>query len=90
MEGVKQLKKTATVDARFVFIRPPSLEILERQLRGRGTETEESIQRRLTRAKDEMEYAETGAHDEVIVNDDLETALRQLEDFLLPFEKSQN
>lgn len=84
MEGVKQLKKAtcAQVDARFVFIRPPSLKVLERQLRGRGTETEESIQQRLARAKDEMEYADTGAHDKIIVNDDLEVALKQLKEFL--------
>ncbi len=87
MEGVKQLKnatpQASEIDARFVFIRPPSLEALERQLRGRGTETEVSIQRRLARAAEEMEYADTGAHDKIIVNDDLDDALRQLEDFVL-------
>lgn len=86
MEGVKQLKKTESqtpeIDARFVFIRPQSLETLERQLRGRGTEDEAGIQRRLARARDEMEYADTGAHDRIVVNNDLEAAVRQLEEFV--------
>lgn len=87
MEGVKQLKKTnydnLRIDARLVFIQPPSLEVLEQQLRGRGTEGEVSIGRRLAQAKEEMEYAATGAHHKVIVNDDLEDAAQQLEMFVL-------
>ncbi len=53
----------------FIFIMPPSFEELERRLRARGTETEESILRRLANAKGEMEHA--GEYDHVIVNDDL-------------------
>lgn len=56
--------------ARYVFIAPPSEEELEKRLRGRGTEKEESIQKRLTQAKVELEYAKVpGIHDRVIVND---------------------
>lgn len=82
MEGVKQVKGTG-VDARYVFVAPPNVEELERRLRGRGTEKEESIQKRLKQARVELEYAQTpGVHDLVIVNDDLEKAYKQLEDFV--------
>lgn len=50
MEGVKQIKRS-DIAARYVFVAPPSEEELERRLRGRGTEKEESIQKRLTQAK---------------------------------------
>lgn len=82
MEGVKQIKKSA-IDARYIFIAPPSLEALEQRLRGRGTETEESIQKRLAQANNELEYAETpGVHDFVLVNDDLEEAYKKLEEYV--------
>ncbi|RCI14443.1 hypothetical protein L249_6141, partial [Ophiocordyceps polyrhachis-furcata BCC 54312] len=82
MEGVKQIKK-AGIPARFVFISPPSLQVLESRLRGRGTEKEESICKRLTQARLELEYAQTqGVHDAVIVNDDLERAYKEFEDFI--------
>jgi guanylate kinase len=42
MEGVKQVKRT-DLDARFLFLAPPSIEELEKRLRGRATETEESL-----------------------------------------------
>merc|ERR1712050_137302 len=57
------------------------MEALEARLRGRGTETNESIQRRLKNAEGEISYAqqENGANfDAVIVNDSLETACRSL------------
>lgn len=82
MEGVKQMKADPTITARYVFIRPPSLEVLEQRLRGRGTEREDDIQRRLNQARNEIEYANTGVHDKIIVNDDLQTAYRELEDFV--------
>jgi guanylate kinase len=82
MEGVKQVKATGA-PARYVFIAPPSVEELERRLRGRGTEKEESIQKRLKQAQNELEYAKTpGVHDLVIVNDDLEKAYKELEEFV--------
>ncbi|KAM4059149.1 guanylate kinase domain-containing protein [Hirsutella rhossiliensis] len=82
MEGVKQIKQS-DLSARYVFIAPPSPEILESRLRGRGTEKEESIQRRLDQARNELEYSKTpGVHDKIIVNDDLEAAYKELEDFV--------
>ncbi|KAJ5542614.1 guanylate kinase [Penicillium sp. DV-2018c] len=85
MQGVKQMKAKAdeSIDARYVFIKPPSFEDLERRLRGRGTEDDEEIRTRLVRARAEVEYADTlGVHDKVIVNDELERAFRELEEFV--------
>lgn len=110
MEGVKQIKASG-MDARFVFVAPPSEEELEKRLRGRGTEKEESVLKRLDQAKRELEFSKTpGVHDLIvsappphfpsqtislvaceylltverrqIVNDDLEKAYKQLEDFV--------
>ena len=56
----------------FVFVMPPSYEELEKRLRGRGSETEETLSRRLKNARTEMEY--WNKYDYVIMNDDLERA----------------
>jgi len=77
------VKKT-DLNARFVFIEPPSLEELERRIRERGTETDELLQLRLETAKKELEYAkQEGAHDKIVVNDDLDKAYDELEAFVL-------
>ena len=65
----------------FIFIMPPSFEELERRLRARGTETEESILRRLANAKGEMEHAHE--YDHIIVNDDLARAAKEFTDLIL-------
>ena len=62
--------------ARLVFIAPPSQEELARRLRGRATETEEAIERRLANAAGEMEASKR--YDVVIVNDDLDQATNEL------------
>lgn len=63
--------------------------MLEERLRGRGTETESSIQKRLEQAAREMEYAfdssegsSSSVHDYVIFNDDLEKAFAELEEWV--------
>lgn len=55
-QGVRQLKSKPDLDAIYVFIEPPSFEILEKRLRDRKTDSEENIRRRLNVAKSEMEY----------------------------------
>lgn len=55
IEGVKQIR-LSDLNPILVFINPPSMEELERRLRGRKTETEESLQKRLNTAKIEIEY----------------------------------
>ena len=77
------MKKT-DLNARFLFIKPPSLDELERRMRGRGTETDESVKLRLETAKKELEYAsKEGSHDKIIVNDDRDKAYEELEVFVL-------
>lgn len=55
MQGVKQIKQT-DLNAVYVFLKPPCLQTLEKRLRERGTETEETLQRRLNVARQEIEY----------------------------------
>lgn len=55
IEGVKQIRST-DLNPLLVFILPPSIKELERRLRGRNTETEESLQKRLNTAQTEIEY----------------------------------
>ena len=80
LQGIKQVKKSGLL-ARYIFVAPPSFEVLESRLRGRGTETEESIQKRLARAKQEMEFANIpGTHDRIIISDNV--AYEAFEDFV--------
>lgn len=83
MHGIQQIKANKSLDARCVFIKPPSFEELEQRLRQRGTETEEEVQRRLRRAKYELDSADSAeVYDLVIVNDDLDRAFREVEKFV--------
>merc|ERR1712223_2006718 len=83
MQGVKQIKKT-DLNPMYVFIYPPSREELEKRLRGRKTETEESLQKRLAAADAEMAFGTEENFDMVIVNDDIDKVEEQLTDFLKP------
>lgn len=56
-EGVKQIKKSS-LNPVFIFIKPPSIAELEKRLVGRKTETNESLQRRLSSARSEIEFGE--------------------------------
>ncbi|KAH9489272.1 guanylate kinase [Bulinus truncatus] len=84
INGVKSIKKSNLKPTpRYIFIKPPSLEELKRRLEKRGTETEESLQKRLDTAKEAMDYAaEKGAYDHVIENNDLEIAYEKLKGIL--------
>lgn len=64
-------------DAVRVFIVPPSMEELERRLRDRGTDSEDTIRRRMLAARSEIERGAT-SYDYIIVNDDLERAYKNL------------
>ena len=85
MQGVIQIKKT-DLNPLYVFIKPPSMEVLEKRLRGRKTENEENIQKRLSAAAAEIEYGEAkGNFDLIIVNDNIEVAGNEMINFLKPF-----
>jgi guanylate kinase len=80
---VKNVKKTPSLNARFLFIEPPSMDELARRLRARNTDSEEAILKRLETAEKELEYAKTGAHDRIVVNDNLDKAYTELEEFVM-------
>jgi guanylate kinase len=69
-------------DAVLAFILPPSVEELERRLRERRTDSEETIRRRMLAARAEIERG-TAAYDYIIVNDDFDRAYRELESVVI-------
>lgn len=79
VQGGAQIK-TKRPDCVSIFILPPSLEVLEKRLRRRGTDAEEAIQKRLAAAKSEI--AQAMHYDYVVVNDDLESAVEQVTEIL--------
>lgn len=72
IQGARQLKEKFPEEMTSVFVLPPSIEILEQRLRGRGTDTPAVIERRLAVAKAEM--SQFGAYDYVVINDELDAA----------------
>ena len=79
VQGGAQIK-TKRPDCVSIFILPPSLEVLEKRLRRRGTDAEEAIQKRLATTKSEI--AQAMHYDYVIINDDLEPAVEQVAEIL--------
>ncbi len=75
--GGVSLKEIFGDKALSIFIQPPSVEELEKRLRNRGTETEESLRKRIERAEMELQYS--SKHDVTVINDDLEKAVNQTE-----------
>ena len=74
-QGAQQVRKIFP-EAIGVFILPPSMEILEKRLSDRGTDSAETIARRIAAAHDEMRHV--NEFDYVIINDDLQQALGNL------------
>ncbi len=75
VQGALQLK-SLEVPGIYVFIAPPSMEVLRERLAGRGTESPEVLERRLQKAEDECRERER--YDHVVVNDDLDTAVNEV------------
>jgi len=75
VQGARQLKASLP-EACFVMLLPPSRQVLEERLRGRATDSEETIRKRLRNARGELETA--GMFDHWIVNDDLDAAYDRL------------
>lgn len=75
VKGGLNIKRQFPDKALAVFIQPPSVEELKNRLLKRGTETEESLKKRVGKAEEEMEYAPQ--FDKIIVNDDLEKAVEE-------------
>jgi guanylate kinase len=75
--GGMNLKKLYGDKALSLFIAPPSLETLRERLVKRGTDTPEAIEKRVAKAEKEMLYS--GNFDKILINDDLQTALNEVE-----------
>ncbi|OHR22337.1 guanylate kinase [Corynebacterium sp. HMSC034A01] len=72
LAGARNIKRLLP-EAQTVFLAPPSWDILVERLTGRGTETPEVIERRLTTAREELDAQ--GEFDTVVVNDNVDTAV---------------
>ena len=79
-KGALNVKKIMP-EANLIFILPPSFEELEARLRGRHTESEEAIQKRLDSTKLEMENSKH--FDYQVVNDNIDNAVKKLEEIML-------
>ena len=83
VKGADRLRKRYHKECLAIFIRPPSLEVLEERLRRRNTESEESLRVRLCRAQEEMCYSNT--FDADIVNQNMESAVSTAVALVLDF-----
>ena len=84
VKGGVSLKKYFGNSARSVLIVPPSMEILEQRLRGRGTDSEEAITERLAKAHWELDFA-SGKFDRELVNDRLDNTFALARDIVDAF-----
>ncbi|HAH09339.1 MAG TPA: guanylate kinase [Alphaproteobacteria bacterium] len=75
-QGTQQLERTARDDLVRVFILPPSMQDLERRLKARAQDAPEIVARRMAKAHDEMSH--WAEYDYVIVNHDIDQALKSL------------
>jgi len=81
--GGLNLKKILGEQALAVFVKPPSIEALDKRLNARSTETPEKIAQRIAKAHHEMEYEPR--FDVIVINDDLQTALVDAENRVREF-----
>ena len=83
VKGALNIKKLYGGKALAVFVMPPSIEVLEKRLHHRSTDPEESIRERITKARQEMKYADK--FDIILVNDILEQSLPEAEEIVRNF-----
>ncbi len=81
VQGAAQVRKSRP-DHVSIFLTTPSLEVLEKRLRDRNSEDEATIQRRLATARKELQRA--GEYTHQVVNDDLDTTVRELQTLIEP------
>lgn len=87
VKGAWNVKQHYGSDCLGIFIRPPSLDALRERLKTRGTETDDTLQMRLDRAQMELTYAEK--FDEVVINEELDEAYRQINSIVSRFIEAQ-
>lgn len=81
--GGVRLKSIFGDKALSVFVMPPSVEVLRERLVGRNTDAPEVIEKRVAKAETELTYADK--FDKVVVNDDLQTAIAEVEETISEF-----
>jgi guanylate kinase len=81
--GGLSIKNSFPTETLTVFVQPPSIKTLEERLRSRNTDSEETLQVRLSKSQEELDQAQ--AFDEIVINDDLSTALSQTEELVRSF-----
>jgi len=79
-QGTQQLKANAGADLVSIFILPPSIEDLEKRLRGRAQDTDDVVRSRMARASDEMSH--WPEYDYVVVNRDVDQSIEQVQAIL--------
>ncbi len=79
VQGAFQIKDKIP-EAHLIFIEPPSMEVLEARLRGRGTEADDVIEKRMQAAR--LELSQKMRYDKRLVNDDLDSAVAELVDYV--------
>ncbi len=79
LQGAMQVRRKRP-DAVSIFLAPPSFGELAARLRGRGTESEEKVQKRLETAKNEMQHQ--NEYDFVVINDEVDRAVREIRNIL--------
>ena len=84
--GGLNIKKQYPKECLSIFIMPPSIEVLAERLIGRGSESDESVKKRLDKADEEI--SKNGQFDSIILNDDFEIACRQTKEIITNFIKS--
>ncbi len=85
VEGALNIKETFGDNCLNLFIKPPSLYTLYERLKNRNTETEESLQKRITKAEKELKYQTK--FDQIVINDKLDVAINDASKIVCEFLK---
>lgn len=83
VKGALNIKQQFKGEALGIFIKPPSIEVLEQRLKNRGTDSERKIRERLKKSKSELLYA--GRFDHVVVNEKLDKAYGKVKEIVEKF-----
>ena len=80
VKGGLSIKRKYPAESLLIFLRPPSIEVLEARLRNRRTEDDETFKRRMARVT--MEMGTASEFDHQVVNDDLEVAIEEVDELI--------
>lgn len=86
VKGALNIKKHFGEEVITIFVMPPDQKTLERRLRQRGTDSEETILKRLQKSEYELSFA--NKFDKIVVNDDLQTAVEEVEKIITNFNQN--